>query len=94
MGDQPVSALFTFNQPFIKILKNFLVSFLVGFLAAPMSYIAGAALGGLVFYYPLFLTWMVIGISWGLFLCLLTLTANTIGLAAEQTLADAYSKMI
>ncbi len=64
------------NHSLKIIKKNCLVSFLFGFLLAPFSYVAGVSLGGLTFPYPIFQTWIIIGISWGLFLCLLTKFAN------------------
>ena len=77
----------------LKIIKNNnLASFLFGFLGAPLSYIAGNSLGGLTFPYPLFQTWIMIGICWGLFLCLLTKIANIVEKATSQTLEDRDSK--
>ncbi|MEI8365425.1 MAG: DUF2878 family protein [Parachlamydiaceae bacterium] len=76
------------NHSLKIIKKNYFASFLFGFLGAPLSYIAGISLGGLTFPYPLILTWIMIGICWGLFLCLLTKIANIIEKATAETLAD------
>lgn len=81
-----------FNHSLKIIKKNYLASFLLGFLGAPLSYIAGISLGGLTFPYPLLQTWIMIGICWGLFLCLLAKIANIIEKAAEETLEDQNSK--
>lgn len=79
----------------LKIMKkNYLVSFLFGFLGAPFSYIAGASLGGLTFQYPIISTWIMIGICWGSFLCLLTKTGNVVEKATTETLKDRDSKTI
>lgn len=81
-----------FNHSLKIIKKNYLASFLFGFLGAPLSYIAGISLGGLTFPYPLLQTWIIIGICWGLFLCLLAKIANIIKKAAAETLEDRDSK--
>jgi len=80
------------NHSLKIIKKNYLVSFLFGFLGAPFSYIAGISLGGLTFSYPLLPTWIMIGICWGLFLCLLTKIANIVEKATAETLVDRDSK--
>lgn len=80
------------NHSLKIIKKNYLVSFLFGFLGAPLSYIGGVSLGGLTFPYPLLQTWIMIGICWGLFLCLLTKIANIIEKATGETLEDRDSK--
>lgn len=80
------------NHSLKIIKKNYLASFLFGFLGAPLSYIAGNSLGGLTFPYPLLQTWIMIGICWGLFLCLLTKIANIVEKAAAETLEDRDSK--
>jgi hypothetical protein len=67
-----------FNHSLKIIKRNYLISFLFGFLGAPLSYIAGISLGGLTFPYPLLQTWIMIGICWGLFLCLLVKIANIV----------------
>lgn len=82
------------NHSLKIIKKSYLVSFLFGFLGAPLSYIAGISLGGLTFQYPLIQTWIMIGICWGLFLCLLTKITNIVGKAAAETLEDRDSKTI
>ncbi len=66
------------NHSLKIIKKNDLVSFLFGFFGAPMSYVSGRYLGGVIFTYPFLLTWVVIGAGWGLFLCLLTHIAQRI----------------
>lgn len=76
------------NHSLKIIKKNYLVSFLFGFLGAPLSYIAGISLGGLTFPYPLFQTWIMIGICWGLFLCLLAKIANVVEKATAETLEE------
>ena len=80
------------NHSLKIIKKNYLASFLFGFLGAPLSYIAGISLGGLTFPYPLLPTWIMIGICWGLFLCLLTKIANIVEKATAETLEDRDSK--
>lgn len=78
----------------LKIIKrNYLASFSFGFLGAPLSYIAGLSLGGLTFPYPLPQTWIMIGICWGVFLCLLAKIGNIIEKAAEETLEDRNSNI-
>lgn len=81
------------NHSLKIIKKKYLISFLFGFLGAPLSYIAGVSLGGLTFPNPLFRTWIMIGICWGLFLCLLTKIAHSIEKAAAETLADRDSEI-
>jgi len=80
------------NHSLKIIKKNYLASFLLGFLGAPLSYIAGNSLGGLTFPYPLLQTWILIGICWGLFLCLLTKIAIIVEKATAETLEDRDSK--
>lgn len=77
-----------FNHSLKVIKKNYLAAFLFGFLGAPLSYIAGLSLGGLTFSYPLLETWIMIGICWGLFLCLLAKIANVVERATAETLED------
>lgn len=81
------------NHSLKLIKKNYLTSFLFGFLGAPLSYIAGSSLGGLTFPYPLIPTWIGIGICWGLFLCFLVKIANIIEKATAETLQDRDSKV-
>lgn len=76
------------NHSLKIIKKHYLASFLLGFLGAPLSYIAGHSLGGLTFPYPLLQTSIMIGICWGLFLCFLVNIANIVEKAAAETLAD------
>lgn len=80
------------NHSLKIIKKNYLTSFLFGFLGAPLSYVAGISLGGLAFPYPFFQTWIMLGICWGLFLCLITKIANIVEKATAETLADRDSK--
>ncbi|MEI8124545.1 MAG: DUF2878 family protein [Parachlamydiaceae bacterium] len=80
------------NHSLKIIKKNYLASFLFGFLGAPLSYIAGISLGGLTFPYPLLPTWIMIGVCWGLFLCLLTKIANIVEKATLETLTDRDSE--
>jgi predicted DCC family thiol-disulfide oxidoreductase YuxK len=80
------------NHSLKIIKKNYFTSFLLGFLGAPLSYVSGISLGGLTFPYPLFQTWMMIGICWGLFLCFLAKIANIVEKATEETLADRDSE--
>lgn len=58
---------------------------LFGFLCAPISYIAGSNLGGLTFHVPITLAWIILGISWGLFLCLLGKLADEVQKIVENT---------
>ncbi len=80
------------NHSLKIIKKHTLVSFLFGLLAAPLSYLAGMSLGGLTFPYALIPTWIMIGICWGFFLCLLTKIANIFEKATAETLEDRDSK--
>jgi len=84
------SLLLNHSLEFIK--KIYLLSFLLGFLGAPLSYISGIYLGGLTFPHPILNTWIMIGICWGLFLSLLTKIANGVEKAAAETLADRDSE--
>lgn len=68
--------------------KSKWASFLLGFLGAPLSYMAGVSLGGLTFPYPLLQSWIMIGICWGLFLCLLAKIATIVEKATAETLAE------
>lgn len=80
------------NHSLKIIKKNYLASFLLALLGAPLSYIAGISLGGLTFPYPLIQTWIMIGICWGLFLCLFIKIANIVEKAVAETLEDRDSK--
>jgi predicted DCC family thiol-disulfide oxidoreductase YuxK len=80
------------NHSLTIFKSNYWIPFLFGFLGAPLSYIAGSSLGGLTFHYPLIATWIMIGISWGLFLSLLTKIANIVEKAARETLKERDSK--
>jgi len=80
------------NHSLKTIKKNYPLSFLFGFVGAPLSYMAGVSLGGLTFPYPLLQTWIMIGICWGLFLCLLTKIANIVEKATAETLEERDSK--
>ncbi len=82
------------NHSLNIIKKNNLASFLIGFLGAPLSYMAGISLGGLIFPHPLIQTWIIIGICWGLFLSLLTKIANLIEKATIETLAERHSTTV
>jgi len=87
----PLFALLV-NHSLKLIKKSFLAAFLFGFLGAPLSYIAGISLGGLIFPYPLIQTWLIIGICWGLFLSLFNKIANIVEKAAIETLEEHNSK--
>ncbi len=80
------------NHSLQILKKNYLAPFLFGFLGGPLSYIAGRSLGGLTFPYPLIPTWIIMGICWGLFLCLLTKIAKIVEKASAETLEDRDSK--
>ena len=80
------------NHSLKIIKKHYLTAFLFGLLGAPLSYIAGKSLGGLTFPYPLVQSLVIIGICWGLFVCLLNKIANSVEKAAEETLKDRDSK--
>lgn len=79
------------NHSLKIIKKTYLASFILGFAAAPFSYLAGLSLGGVSFQYPLLQTLTIIGICWGLFLCVLVKIANIIDKAATETIADCDS---
>lgn len=72
------------NHSLKLIKKSYIISFLFGFLGAPLSYMAGISLGGLSFLHPLSETWMWIGFSWGIFLCILANIANRIASSTRQ----------
>lgn len=76
------------NHSLKPIKKNLLLSFAVGFLGAPLSYMAGKNLGGLIFPHSLLTTWVFLGTFWGLFLSFLTYISNKIEKAAAETLSD------
>lgn len=80
------------NHSLKIIKKNYLLSFLFGFLGAPLSYVGGTSLGALTFTYPIFQTWFMIGFCWGLFLCLLAKIANIVEKATGETLTDRDSE--
>ncbi|CDR33813.1 DUF2878 family protein [Criblamydia sequanensis] len=84
------SLLINHSLKFIK--KNTLIPFLLGFLGGPLSYVAGQSLGALTFPSPLIPTLIIIGVSWGLFLCLLVKIANIVEKAALETVAELDSK--
>lgn len=81
------------NHSLKIIKKNYSISFLFGLLVAPLSYMAIAFLGGLTFSYPITQTWIIIGIFWGLLVCLLTKISNVVEKAAAETLEDRDSKI-
>ena len=80
------SLLLNHSLKFIK--RNYLISFLFGFLGGPLSYIGGQALGAVNFSYPLKVTLLIIGVCFGLFLCLLRKIADIIEKATKETLKD------
>jgi predicted DCC family thiol-disulfide oxidoreductase YuxK len=82
------------NHSLKIIKKNYLYSFLFGFLGAPPSYISGASLRLLTFSYPFILTWILLGVSWGLFLCLLSKIAKMVEKATVETFEDCDSKLV
>lgn len=78
----------------LRVLKrSYWAAFGLGLLAAPLSYVAGRSLGGLTFPHSLLLTWLGIGLGWGLFLCLLTRIARILEKATMDTLRDRDSPM-
>jgi predicted DCC family thiol-disulfide oxidoreductase YuxK len=76
------------NHSLKIIKKNYLLSFALGFFGAPLSYIAGASLGGLIFPQQLLKTWIFLGVGFGLFICLLSKIAHIIEKATKETLQD------
>jgi len=80
------------NHSLKKIKTSYLLSFLFGFLGAPLSYAAGLSLGGLTFAYPLSLNLILIGIFWGGFQCLLSKIGNDVEKASTETLKECDSK--
>jgi predicted DCC family thiol-disulfide oxidoreductase YuxK len=80
------------NHSLKIIKKNYFTSFIMGFLGAPLSYIAGNSLGALTFSHPVKLTWVIIGISWGFFLCFLVKIERVIESATTETLEDSKSE--
>lgn len=83
----PLFAL-VLNHTLSFLKKSSFAAFLIGFFAAPFSYFGGSSLGGLTFEYSPYLTWIIIGTGWGLFLCLLIQIANSIEKAANETLEE------
>lgn len=67
----PLFAL-VLNHSLNFLQKSYLLSFLFGFAFAPLSYIAGGQMGAATLRYSLLLTWIIIGISWGIFLVVVT----------------------
>lgn len=76
------------NHSVKAIKRNYFMSFVVGFLAAPLNYAAESYLGGVTFLYSSLQTLTIIGVCWGIFLCLFSKIANIIAKAAGETLAD------
>ena len=76
------------NHSLALIKKSYLASFFLGFLGAPLSYMAGVSLGGITLQYGLLLSWIFIGLPWGLLLCFLIKIANMIEKAAQETLKE------
>lgn len=77
----------------LKILQSkYLLAFIVGFLAAPPSYIAGSSLGALTLPHTLILTWILLGAGWGAFLCLLIKIAKILEKATAETFKDRGSR--
>lgn len=83
-----------FNHSLRIIKKSSFLAFLFGFLGAPLNYMAGHSLGGLSFSYSFILTWAVLGISWGLFLCLMIKIANSVEKATAETFEDCDSARV
>lgn len=82
----PLFAL-VLNHSLSFLKKNALAGFLIGFLA-PFSYFGGKSFGGLTFGYSPFLTWVIIGFFWGVFLYILIKIANSLEKASNETLED------
>jgi predicted DCC family thiol-disulfide oxidoreductase YuxK len=80
------------NHSLKVIKKNYLTAFALGFFGAPLSYIAGISLGGLTFLHSHLITYSLIGIAFGLLLCLLAKIANIVRVAAEETLNERNKK--
>ncbi|HEV8052029.1 MAG TPA: DUF2878 family protein [Parachlamydiaceae bacterium] len=80
------------NHSLKVVKKSYPISFLMGFLGAPLSYMAGRSLGGLTFPYSMPYTWIILGISWGLFLCILVKIARILEKSVAGTLKDRDSK--
>lgn len=66
------------NHSLKIIKKNYIASFFLGCVGAPLSYITGNSIGGLTFPHPLIQTLIILGICWGLFLSLLIKISNII----------------
>jgi predicted DCC family thiol-disulfide oxidoreductase YuxK len=74
------------NHSLSFIKKSATAAILIGFIAAPLSYLAGVKMGGAFFPHSLFITWIGIGIIWAAFLHLLSSLAKAIDQAASSTL--------
>ncbi len=76
------------NHSLEQILKNKLLSFILGALIAPVSYFAIYWFGSLNFNYPIYLTWILIGTLCGTYLCIISYLKNVIDEAAAKTWKD------
>ena len=79
------------NHSLKPFKKNYLLLFALVFFGAPFNYMGGVHLGALIFPHPLNLSFIIIGICWGLYLCLITKIANIFEKATLETLEDRYS---
>jgi len=80
------------NQTLEQIMKNKLFSFCLGFLIAPISYFVVYWLSGLNFYYPLYVTWILIGSLFGTYFYLISYLKNVIDKAAAKTWKEKDNK--
>lgn len=81
------------NHSLKIIKKNYTFPLLLGFSGAPLTYIAGNSFGVLTFPHPLFLTWIILGISWALFLSLLAKIAKIVERGTKETFQDRDSQL-
>lgn len=76
------------NHSLEILKKSYLASFIICMITAPLSYIAGASLGAVILPHSLIQTYLVLGTSWGVFVCLLLKISKIIRKAAAETLVE------
>lgn len=88
VGLYPLFAL-AFTHSLRHIHAYSFACFMVGFVGAPLSYLAGISLGAkLTLMHPIWLALCILGFFWGLFLCLLAKFVHALHTAAHATVED------
>lgn len=80
------------NHSLLQVSGDMATTFILGFLGVPLSYIAGNIINGIEFPRSLLFTWIILGTSWGIFLCFLKKTAKSIENAADVTFEEKDNK--